>query len=239
MFNERWKPLTRADPSGGSRVAQLPPSQRPIQASVRGLNARHGGDRSASTRHSNGLEQFFSQIQGRPGLNILDLSGASQANIAFITNLGHKLYSEDLLQSLDLAFGEGDFFANQSDPARVEAFLDQSLSFPDNHLDAALAWDVLEYLAPVLLKAVVERLFRVLKPRSYLLAMFHAEERAEAIPAYYYRISDAGALLLTFRETRRPAQFFNNRAVEKVFQSFEAVKFFLTRDALREVIVKR
>lgn len=239
MLNDRWKPLTRADPSGGSRVAQLPPSQRPVQTSVRGLDSRSKGDRSVYSRHSNGLEQFFSQIQGRPGLNILDLSGASQANIGFITNLGHKLYSEDLLQSLDLAFGEGDFFANQSASTRVEAFLEQSLSFPDNHLDGVLAWDVLEYVAPVLLKAVVERLYRIMKPRSYLQAMFHAEERVETIPAYHYRISDAGTLLLTFREMRRPAQFFNNRAVEKVFESFEAVKFFLTRDALREVIVKR
>jgi cyclopropane fatty-acyl-phospholipid synthase-like methyltransferase len=238
-LNDRWKPLTRADPSGGSRLAQYPPSQRPAQASVRGLEPRGGNDPTVYTRHSNGLEQFFSQIQHEPGLRILDLSGASQANIAFITNLGHKLYSEDLLQSLDLAFGEGDFFANQSVPARIEAFLEQSLNFPEDHFDGVLAWDVIEYLAPALLKAAVDRLSRILKPRSYLLAIFHAEERADSVPAYYYRIFDASTLLLSFRQVRRPAQFFNNRAVEKLFQSFESVKFFLTRDALREVIVKR
>lgn len=238
-MNDRWKPLTRADPSGGSRLAQFPPSQRPAQASVRGLEPRDGSDPAVYTRHSNGLEQFFSQIQDQPGLRILDLSGASQANIAFITNLGHKLYSEDLLQSLDLAFGDGDFFANQSVPARVDAFLEQSLKFPEDQFDGVLAWDVIEYLAPALLKAVMDRLSRILKPRSYLLAMFHAEERAESVPAYYYRICDASTLLLSFRQVRRPAQFFNNRAVEKLFQSFESVKFFLTRDALREVIVKR
>jgi ubiquinone/menaquinone biosynthesis C-methylase UbiE len=239
LLNDRWKPLTRADPSGGSRLAQLPPSRRPGQSSVRGLDCPGGRDRSVYTRHSNGLEQFFSRIQGERGLRILDLSGASQANIAFITNLGHKLYSEDLLQSLDLAFGEGDFFANQEVAGRAEAFLEQSLDFPENQFDGVLAWDLLEYLAPALLKAVVERLFRVLKPRSYLLALFHAEERAESVPAYFYRISDASTLLLTFRQVRRPAQFFNNRAVEKLFQSFDSVKFFLTRDALREVIVRR
>ncbi|MGA2326804.1 MAG: class I SAM-dependent methyltransferase [Bryobacteraceae bacterium] len=233
MLNDRWKPLTRADPSGGSRLAQFPPQPQRAQ------NSRGGSQHPVYSRHSNGLEQFFGQIGSEPGLRILDLSGASQANIAFITNLGHKLYSEDLLQSLDQAFGDGDFFANQSAPARVEEFLEQSLNFPDDHFDGVLAWDVLEYLAPVLLKATVERLSRVLKPRSCLLAMFHAEERAESIPAYYYRICDGSTLLLTLRQVRRPAQFFNNRAVEKLFQSFESVKFFLTRDALREVIVKR
>lgn len=237
MFNDRWKPLTRADPAAAGRVAQLPSSQR-IQSSQRGLDPRTGGGALAS-RHSNGLEQFFGYIQGEKGLNLLDLSGASQANIAFITELGHRLYSEDLLQSLDLAFGDGDFYANQSDPARLDPFLRQCLNFPESSFDGALVWDTLEFLAPPLLKAVVERLGRCLRPRSYLLAMFHADERAQVIPAFSYRISNASALLLAPRGMRSPAQFFNNRSVEKLFQSFESVKFFLSRDALREVIVKR
>ena len=41
------------------------------------------------------------------------------------------------------------------------------------------------------------------------------------------------------REERRPVQYFNNRHLEKIFQEFASVKFFLTRDNLREVIVKR
>ena len=38
---------------------------------------------------------------------------------------------------------------------------------------------------------------------------------------------------------RRPLQLFNNRGVEKLFQRFHSVKFFLARDHLREVIVRR
>jgi hypothetical protein len=41
------------------------------------------------------------------------------------------------------------------------------------------------------------------------------------------------------RSRRKPAQIFNNRNLEKLFQEFSSVKFFLTRDHLREVIVKR
>jgi hypothetical protein len=37
---------------------------------------------------------------------------------------------------------------------------------------------------------------------------------------------------------RRPARLFNNRGLEKLFGRFESVKFFLTRDRLREVIAK-
>jgi hypothetical protein len=38
--------------------------------------------------------------------------------------------------------------------------------------------------------------------------------------------------------TRQPAQLFNNRRLEKLFNTFGSVKFFLTRERLREVIVK-
>ena len=36
----------------------------------------------------------------------------------------------------------------------------------------------------------------------------------------------------------RPAQLFNNRSLEKLFGKYESVKFFLTRERLREVIIK-
>jgi hypothetical protein len=191
------------------------------------------------SRHSNGLEQFFTYIQGEHGLRLLDLSGASQANVGLITGLGHRLYSEDLLQTLDELFGRGDFYANQCDPERIERLLAQSLNLPEESCDGALVWDLLEYLASPLLQAVVDRLRRIVKPRAYLLAIFHGDERAERVPTYTYRICDARTLSLTPRGLRQPAQLFNNRAIEKLFQGFEAVKFFLTRDHLREVIVKR
>lgn len=231
MFREPWKFQMRAGTATAPRGAgQLPPS--------RTAQPRCAGN-SVCSRHSNGLEQFFGYIQGERGLNILDFSGASQANIGFITNLGHKLYAEDLLETLDTAFGGGEFFLNQSSPERIERFLRHSLEFPENHFHGALVWDLLEYLSPPLLKAAVDRLARILKPRSYLLAIFHAEERAEVVPTYFYRIADARTLLLSLRGMRKPAQLFNNRAVERLFQSFESVKFFLTRDHLREVVVKR
>ena len=229
MFSDRWK-LPRAGSPRGSV------SSRPV-AEAAGRSSNSGGD--VYSRHSHGLEQFFNHIEDQPGLQLLDFSGVSQANVGFITSLGCKLYSDDLIQSLDLAFGGGDIYENQSQPERIDAFLDQNLNFPENHFDGVLLWDVLGFLAPPLLKASVDRLRRMVRPGSYLMAMFHAEDRASQVPVYSYRISDAQTLLLSPRGSRQPAQFFNNRAVENLFQGFESVKFFLTRDSLREVIVKR
>ena len=192
------------------------------------------------TRTSNGLDQFFASLQSRENLNILDLAGASQANISFITNLGHRIFSDDILHTLDDAFGGGEqFVENQSDPQRVAQFLRQSLDFPDAHFDGALVWDTLQFLSPVLLQETVDRLCRILRPQASLLAFFNAEEKLSTIPVSSYRIVDSKTLLLLPRGERKPTQFFNNRTLEKLFQNFYSVKFFLTRDHLREVIVRR
>jgi hypothetical protein len=192
------------------------------------------------TRASNGLDQFFSSIQDQDNLSILDFAGASQANVSFITTLGHRIFSNDILHTLDEAFGgEGDFVANQADPRRADYFLHESLDFSERSFDGALVWDTLQFLAPPLLQETVDRLFHVLRPQSALLAFFHAEEKANLVPLYNYRIVESKILSLTPRGERKPAQYFNNRSLEKLFQKFNSVKFFLTRDHLREVIVRR
>lgn len=196
---------------------------------------------AAYSRHSHGLDEFFGHIAAQQGLSILDLAGATQANVSFITSLGHRLYSEDLPRTLDTVFGAGedDFYTNQCDPERLKLFLAQNLNFPEGYFDAVLVWDALEFLAPPLLKEIVDRLCKIVKPGCHLLAFFHAEEKAASIPVYSYRISDAKTLFLLPRGTRRPVQLFNNRSIEKLFQRFHSVKFFLARDHLREVIVTR
>ena len=188
-----------------------------------------------STRPSRGLEQFFTYLRGQAGLSILDLSSASQENINFITNLGHKLYSEDLVRSLDDVFGGED----QTNASRIDQFLRQTLNFENERFDGVLVWDVLQYMTPTLLAATLERLRTIVRPQSYLLTYFHSDEKAQQVPFYSFRIKDQQHLLLAQRGTRKPAQIFNNRSLEKLFQKFESVKFFLTREQLREVIVRR
>jgi hypothetical protein len=195
---------------------------------------------SPVSRSSNGLDQFFASLQDRENLTILDLSGASQANITFITNLGHRIYTDDLQRTFDETFGTGPAaLENQSDPDRVKAFFGQTLDFPEATFDGALVWDSLQFLGPALLQTTVERLFRMMRPQASLLAFFNAEEKQAVIPAYSYRIVDPKTLSLLPRGERMSPQFFNNRALEKLFQNFYSVKFFLTRDHLREVIVRR
>ena len=208
----------------------------PIAAPPGRGNSRTG-EEVVTSRPSRGLEEFFNYIRDQSGLTILDLGGATQQNVSFITNLGHRLYSEDFLQILNETFGV-DGTAEQSNAGRIDYFLRQSLDYPDGHFDGVLIWDALEYLAPALLTAVVERLHTIVRPKSYMLAFFHSDDKLEAAPYYTFRIQDLHTLQVAQQGTRRPAQLFNNRSLEKLFGRYESVKFFLTRERLREVIIK-
>jgi hypothetical protein len=190
-------------------------------------------------RPSPGVDQFFGAIRGRQGLSLLDFSSVSQASVSVVTGLGHKIYFEDLLEELDMSFGDGDFYANQSDPVAKARFLRSALNYPDDAMDGVLVWDSMEFLGAPLLQTMIERLRRQMKPGACLLAFFHGEEKTETVPVYSYRLSDEKTLALSLRGQRKPAQLFSNRALERLFGQFQSVKFFLTRDHLREVIVRR
>ena len=210
----------------------------PVSSGRTPSNGRGGAmEPVLSSRPSRGLEEFFTQIRDTSGLTLLDLGGATQKNVTFITDLGHRLYSEDFLRMLKEAF-DSDDAADQTNPGRIEYFLKQTLDYPQGHFDGVLVWDVLEYLNPVLLNAVVERLHYIVRPRAYMLAIFHSDDKAEEVPSYAFRITHLDSLEILQHGTRRPAQLYNNRSLEKLFGRFESVKFFLTRERLREVIIK-
>jgi 2-polyprenyl-3-methyl-5-hydroxy-6-metoxy-1,4-benzoquinol methylase len=200
--------------------------------------SRPGRGEAVETRQSRGLDQFFGSYRDQTGLSILDLGGARQENINFITGLGHKFYSEDFQRIFQETFGED--IADQSNAGRIDYFLRQSLEYPDEHFDGVLAWDALEHMEPALLAATADRLWRILKPKGYLLAIFHSAERQQTVPCCGFRIQNARTLQVSRHGERAAAQqLFNNRSVEKLFQKFESVKFFLARDSLREVIVRK
>lgn len=204
------------------------------------LNGSHGRSLpSEQTRQSNGLDQFFTSLRDRTSLNLLDFAGANQSNVSFITSMGHRLSSEDFVRSLEQTFSQRDMIENQSNPQLMDQFVQENLGFPYDSFDGALVWDALQFLSPHLLQITVDRLFDTLRPDSYLLAFFHSDEKAKQIPLYNYRIADHRTLSLQPRGWAPSGQIFNNRTIEKIFHRYKSVKFFLTRDNLREVIVRR
>jgi hypothetical protein len=241
MLTERLLSIFRKenDPvSNGAQLAASLSTGSHSASATRSLAAsRKFNRKEALTRQSRGLEQFFFNIRDVVGLSVLDCAGASQDNIDFLINLGHKVYSQDLVRNLDEAFGLD--LTEQTNPSRIEYFLKQNFQYPPETLDGVLLWDALQFMSPALLNATVERLYEVMRPKSYLLAFFTATERVRDVPSNSFRIVDHKTIALTERGIRPAGQVFNNRNLEKLFGKFESVKFFLTRENLREVIVRR
>jgi hypothetical protein len=192
---------------------------------------------ASTTRQSRGLEQFFFNLQGQVGLSILDLAGASQQNIDFLTNLGHKIYSANVIHSMEECFGSDP--SGQTNPGRIEYFLRSNFDYPPETFDGVLMWDSMQFMGPALLNATVDRLADIMRPKSYLLAFFTVNDKVQEVASYAFRIQDSKTLIVTERGMRPTGHVFNNRSLEKLFGKFESVKFFLTRDNLREVIVRR
>ena len=190
-------------------------------------------------RPSYGLEQLFEVLAPIGQRQVLDLGEFTQANVSQIIALGHRLTFEDILGMVDNTFGPGDPNQVQTDAALTGRFLDSILQFPPESFDAILVWNSLEYLARHLVEPVVERLHRVLRPGGVMLVCFRADTRDQLSVQQSFRIADSRTLSVHPKGHRQAAHLLTNRSVERIFERFGSVKFFLSRDAVREVIVRR
>ncbi len=196
------------------------------------------GDQTPISRRSSGFEQFYAMLLASPDLSILDMSGASQANISIITGAGHKMSSDDIIGAMHQFFGD-DFLENQQAASNAQRFLETTLTFPTASFDGALAWDALQFISSPLIELTIAELLRVVRPGGLILAFFNSSEKITHLPLYNYRIRDAKNIMQIPRGGTQRCQYFNNRTIEKLFEPAAAVKFFLTRDNLREVLIRR
>jgi hypothetical protein len=189
------------------------------------------------SRHSNGLSHFCQNIHRDPNLQVLDLGGLSELNVRFLSRLGCRIHALDLLVNFDEFKKE--LPGRRFEPQVARAFVEQYLNFEPEQFHAILVWDVLEHLDSDLLYMTVSRLDQILRPGGSLLAIFHNESRGERVQVHRYQIENEQTLRLYPRQLRPLPHTFNNRSLEKLFGRFRSVKFFLTRDNLREVIAVR
>jgi SAM-dependent methyltransferase len=191
-----------------------------------------------SQRSSSGLKEFSKHIGPEEPRVILDLGPTSATNLMRLTGMGHKVYNEDLLTaSVDPRYlvkrEDGKMELSQ------QSFFAESLVFEEASLDAVLAWDLPDYLPESLVKPMVDRLHRALKPGGVLLGFFHTREAGSEAPYHRYHITGAESLEVQVVERFKLARVFNNRHIENLFHDYKSVKFFLARDHFREVLVVR
>lgn len=211
------------------------------------------------TRRSSGLVELSETLSGQEGLRVLDLGATSPGNIRYLTELGHKCYSEDvLLASFDASLVTKDDQGNRV--LDEKRFLSENLVYEPSLFDVVLCWNLADYLDQSLVKPVVGRFWTTLKPGGMLLAFFHTRDAGPDAPCYRYHIANKDTLEMqpivarpetspnqgssgrTYPPSKshfRLQRVFNNRNIENLFRDFASIKFFLARDNVREVLVVR
>jgi len=206
------------------------------------------------TRRSSGLVELTRLFQSEEPLCVLDIGSTSAANIRYLTERGHKIYSEDLLEaSTDPALVIRD--AEGRTTLDHKRFLSENVVFSNAQFDVILCWNLADYLDEGLVKPLVGRLWSMIRPGGMLLAFFHTQEAGPDAPCYRYHITGPDTLEMQHVEARgdmrkgpgsqqsrsafRLQRVFNNRHIENLFRDFTSIKFFLTRDNIREVLVVR
>ena len=203
---------------------------------------------SRPSRRSSGLGELTRALAGREGLCVLDIGATSPDNIQHFTELGYKVYSEDVL----LASKDRDYVVTDAEGKQTvdeKRFLSDNLNYDPQTFDAVLCWDMADYMEEPLVKPVVARLWSVLKPGGQVLAFFHTKDAGPDAPFYRYHIAGTDNVelqLLSGASGRnggapgwRLQRVFNNRHIENLFRDYANIKFFLARDNVREVLVKR
>jgi len=194
-------------------------------------------------RRSSGMGEISRVLNTQEALCVLDLGSTSASNISFLTAQGHRNYSEDLLRaSLDPDLRTKD------DTGKLvidsKKFLDENLTYQNGLFDVVLVWNLPDYMEENLVKPMIDRLWSVMKPGGLLLAFFHTRDAGPDSPCYRFHIT--GTDMLEMQEVRLPdnrtprlQRVFNNRHIENLFRDFASIKFFLARDAIREVLLVR
>jgi SAM-dependent methyltransferase len=201
------------------------------------------------TRRSSAMTELSRVFKSEDPLCVLDIGATSASNIRFFTEKGHRIYSQDLLEA-------------STDPELVtkdeqgqltldsKKFLEDNLAYANGHFDVVFCWNLADYMDESLVKPVIARLWSVMKPGGMLLAFFHTREAGPDAPYYRYHLTGTDVLemhAINAKRDRREAptrplalqRVFNNRHIENLFRDFASIKFFLSRDNIREVLVVR
>ena len=196
-------------------------------------------------RHSSGWAQLHKYLKAQDSQRILDVGPTSAGNINFVTHLGHSIYMANLVDEaakpewVSAPAEEREISSSENlGGYDIAGFLKQNLEFSGRHFDVVALWDTIDYLPNPFAQAVVDRLYDVMVPGGQLLAFFHSKATEEAIFSRYH-LTETDRVDLQRVGGHSILHSYSNRQVEQLFHRFSAHKFFLAKDALREVIVTR
>jgi SAM-dependent methyltransferase len=190
-------------------------------------------------RHSSGWSALLTYLKSEQGLRILDIGPTSPTNINFLTNLGHGVYMADVVNE-----AVRDEWIIPAEPGletqfNIEGFLDQNLDFAGREFDVVLLWTTLDYIPEALVAPVIQRFRSSMRPGGRILALFHTRSTGPQTAYCRYHITDGASIEMQETNPLPVRRVYTNRTIEKLFEKYANMKFFLAKDNLYEVIITR
>ncbi len=164
---------------------------------------------------------------------ILDLGMPSGSNVDFFARVPCTLYVEDFYESLlSLPPPDGD-----ADDEFWDLRVDQCLAHdPGTRLDMIFAWDLINYMEPDLIRALMKRLSRSCRSGALLYIMISTAPRIPRRPAsisitYEDRVRYHGAAPVD-----KPNPRYTALKVERMLPRFRLLHSFLLGASLQEFL---
>ena len=191
-------------------------------------------------RHSRGWIEVRTYLEKTPSLRVLDFGTTSPSNINYLTSRGHSVYMANIVQDANKPEWIKPAVDGESQPTfDIDGFIAANLDFSGCDFDVILLWDTSNYLPAELVPALFQRLRDVLRPEGRLLAFFHSRLEGPETAFARYQLGDADELVALDSGSFPVRKTFQNRQLEKFFEGYTSIRFFLGRDNVREVIAVR
>lgn len=188
----------------------------------------------ASGHHSASLKELVDSL--RPGSRhaVLDLGPPITSNVRFLSDRSCRVRIADLHRALATESLES------RKPEAIAALFARLLPLaPDERFDALLAWDVLDYLRPDQVKALMQRLSPVCQPDALALVLLSTRSQIPARPRHY-RIVDRETLAYDGpHQPQRPCPRHSQADLARMMHGFSVRRSVLLRNGVQECLLVR
>ncbi len=166
---------------------------------------------------------------------VLDLGAAATPNIDFLSQLQCKVYVENLASVLDALNAPRAEDDSHSTPTAAEQILSDA---GDVCFDVVLAWDLLNYLTPAALGALVERLRGFSKHGTLLFALMYNSKQIPGAPVVFKVLAEDRLHYGLNDSVLRSQSPYSMSDLKKKMAGFVVERTYLLQNNIQEYVFK-
>ena len=180
------------------------------------------------------LKPFIEEMKPPSKSFILDLGCVDSSNIELFIHLGCKVFGEDFLSANVRARTNG------MEEISVEG-TQLDFEYPENFFDGILLWDILDHFDFEQAELLVNNVWRTLKERGLVIALFRPSISTPYNTITRYRIISLNEIRYETLPliTRRPIVIYSNAKIADLFSNFSSYNSYMLKNGWREIIAKK